>query len=219
MTMEFSYNVEFPHFEKQAKAIMLAATIIRSAKHSATGSVGFLLMGEIRNFMESEGDGTWPKTHPLTRFYKNKYEVNGKWRRRRLLKHKGAYNWLAKFARYVVFGKPDNEKLMMGFGKFSARDMKKGRSARLDRKLQRIAKRVQLGNRIRITPRMRRKLGIAWREMSKRGHVSKRDTHANSLHVPKRPVMSPVFARNRSKIFPLLQEKFWDSVKRKWGGK
>lgn len=196
----------------EEKLITLAAfeEIFGQAKRSALSSVGFFVINEVRDFVESGGAGKWPKPHPLTLKFRKKYGLGGAWRRSFLGKD-SPFSFLGKFARYRVVTS-DAALLKFGFGKGKAR-----KSGNFDPFLEEIGRRMQRRNFVRVTPAMRKHFGA-----SRRG---KRDVpgidffplrkRTSVLVTPPRPITQPVLDRIKDIVPALFGQKFQSSLLKK----
>lgn len=176
------------------------------ARKRAAGSSGFYLMGKVREQIESEGHGTWPKDHPLSKALK---KINGRW-----VKRQGkfsAYYDLAKFARYKKTR--DSKRIEIGFGKFSKRD----KAGKFDRYLQKIANNAQIQRHFYVNAKMQRLFGATRRnaddEIGKDFFAVRKGT---MLVVKKRPIMKPVLQREEGVTFTIFRQKYYESVKKRY---
>ena len=188
--------------------------LFRQAKMSALRSTGWMIRGGLRSYVERSGEGAWPATHPVTRFYAKKYNT-GKigsigWLVRKK-NHEGPMVWLGKHARYRV---TDTE-AVIGFGKSHGAKEGKARRAMpgtIDYGfLMKAVGRAEEGEATPVTEKMRKFFG-ATRENPDGFFPLRRDTQ--TLETPRRPIFAPVMSRIRGKISPYFEDKFWYAVNR-----
>ena len=167
------------NFEKKLKELDPIKKIYFEDRKNSLRASGAFLTVRVRDYIESNGDGNWQKTHPLTL----------------QASKETAFFWLGKMARYTVnfFG----NKCEIGFGTFSKRDVKKSRGLRFDRNLQKISYTMQRGKVFKTTKRMQRKLGAGRKKKTDIPGINffpiKNAT--NSLKIPARPTMKPVLQK------------------------
>lgn len=194
------------------KAVMdLPGTYLR-AKRSAMGSVGWLTMVEMRNHVEY-GPAEWEGLHALTKaYYKKKNVGNGRWVRRNSPPHSPA-SWLGKYARYRV--SLSGNTVQIDFGKGNKRSKLPGS---VDPQLAAIARRVDGGEKIAVTAKMRRKWAMTMARASGRGSKPvlgvnffplKKTTQ--TIEIPARPIFAPVMRKISPKISKFFETKFWES--------
>lgn len=182
------------------------------AKKSAMGSVGWLVMGHLRNHMEY-GPPEWEGLHPLTMKYKKngRSAGSGNWIMRQRPPHSPAA-WLGKFARYRVSRSGDTVQIDFGRGK---RGKQPGR---LDPNLSATARRIDGGEHIQVTEKMRHKLAATWYRAKARGQQPvigenffplRRSTTV--IDIPPRPIFAPVFRKIQPLVTPFFEKKFWAS--------
>jgi hypothetical protein len=195
------------------RAVMDLPGNFSRAKKSAMGSVGWLVMGHLRNHMEYGGQG-WEGLHDLTNVYRKKRGANaGNWVKRQRKPFSPA-SWLGKFARYRL-SKSGNT-VQVDFGKGRSKGKNPGRS---DPQLAAIARRIDGGERIAVTKQMRKKWAATWYRAGKNKIVGvnffplKKST--KFIEIPERPIFDPVFRKISPLISSFFEEKFWDSYHRK----
>ena len=201
--------VKAENIDKVTKTFMMMPGIFERARKSSLKSLGWWIMGEVRNHVEYGGDN-WPDLHPLTEKFRKKYNLAHKWVKRRSAPPSPLF-WLGKFARYRV----DDEGTLVhiDFGK-----SRKGRPGTMDPKLVHIAKRAEEGDRIQVTEKMRRMWAATKRKRPKGGkvgdqfHALKKST--NVLKVPPRPIFGPVFKKVQPKAGAYFRDKFWKAIDR-----
>lgn len=182
------------------------------AKKSAMGSVGWLVMGHLRNHVEY-GPPEWAGLHALTSRFKKAASGGGKgrWIMRRRPPHAPAV-WLGKFARYRVSKSGNTVQIDFGKGK---RGKQPGR---LDPELSAIARRIDGGERVPVTEQMRRKWAATWyRAKTAAGGPQVGTTFfplrksTTVLDIPARPIFAPVFRKIQPLVGPFFEQKFWQS--------
>lgn len=183
----------------------------REARRSALSSTGFAASNEIRNYVESAGEGSWRKAHPLTAAFE---KHDGKWQRRGGFI--SPYYGLGKFARYKIM-QGDSE-LKTGFGTFSSRDIKRGKPAEFTQRLQEIAQQAQTRHRVLVSPVMRRLLGATKPKKNAVIGVDYFPIRKNtiSLNIPARPIVVPVFQKAKGKLAAVFFEKFTLAIKKRF---
>lgn len=178
--------------------------VIDKARTRALKGTSYEYQQEIRDQIETEGHGTWPRPHPLTLTFRRKFRSKGSlgWRRRRR-RHPGAFDWLGKFARYRVNREGDVSALDFGRSR-------EGEPGTFDRRLSRVARRVQEGQTWHVTPRMRRLLGAQReREDQRPGYdifPLRRETR--TIRVEPRPIMGPILRKMEREAGTTFERKF-----------
>lgn len=188
------------NLEKKSESFKNIFSVIKQSRRVALGVCGAFLMKDVRKFIETEGKGTWIETHPLTIMKKGE----------------SAYFWLGKMARYTI--DKNSYRLEIGFGNFSKRDVKKGKSTTLDRNLQKTAYQMQKGYKINVSGKMRRKFG---RDRKNKRSIPGVDffpvkNNTKALKVPPRPVMEPIFKRKRFQVENIFSSRFVENLKEKF---
>lgn len=180
------------NFEKKYIDLQGFFPMFQQSKTNALGICGAFLMKKVRNYIETEGIGSWEKTHPLT--YAKKKET--------------AFFWLGKMTRYKVDNK--GNKLEIGFGAFSQRDVKKGKPVKLDSKLSKISSVMQKGRSFKLTKSMRRKFGSGRKNKYSRPGIDFFPVRnaTKTLEIPVRPVMKPVLQENKFKVEQIFEKRF-----------
>lgn len=115
---------------------------LREAKTKAMYEAGSKTMKEIRFFIESGGNGTWPASHPMTKTFSKQGKSD--WRKS---ERPGNFYGLGKFARFLV-GKTS---VITGFGA-----SEKSGLVKFSRPLMGYAKSLA-GQRIPVTTAMRKR--------------------------------------------------------------
>jgi hypothetical protein len=171
---------------------------------------------EMREFVESEGDGTWEELHPVTSKFFKKYKMGtSQWGRSR--KSMGPMFWLGKFARYRV----TDDEAVVGFGKshgWKASKAEREAPATLSPFLMSVLRRAEQGENTQVTKAMRRFFGAT--RMSNSTSQAPGLTFfplrgdTKNLETPKRPIMGPVMERVRNRITPHFEDRFWKAVTR-----
>ncbi|MFA6135721.1 MAG: hypothetical protein WC869_17070 [Phycisphaerae bacterium] len=191
------------------KAVLDLPGKFLKAKKSAMGSVGWLVMSELRNHVEY-GPSEWQGLHALTKAYHKK--GGGKWILRRSAPHSPA-SWLGKFARYRT--SLSGNTVQIDFGKGKAKGKLPGL---VDPQLSAIARRVDGGEKIAVTAKMRRKWAATLARASGRGSSPvlgvnffplKKSTQ--TIEIPARPIFAPVFRKISPQVSQFFETKFWAS--------
>lgn len=209
--MDFVFDAS--GLNKATREMMDLPGLFHRAMMSALRSTGWMIRGGLRNYVETSGEGGWPATHPVTRFYARKYNT-GKvgaigWLIRKK-NHEGPMAWLGKHARYRV---TDTEAII-GFGKSHGAKEGKARRAMpgtIDKFLTGVVGRAEEGETTQVTKKMRRFFG-ATRENPSGFFPLRRDTQ--TLKTPRRPIFDPVMSRIKGNIAPHFEDKFWYAVSR-----
>lgn len=207
------FKMRYEGLDKVTKAVMDLPGKFNKAKKSAMGSVGFYVMSELRNHIEYGGLSSWESLHDLTRKYwkKKRGGASGQWVQR-MNPPQSPMAWLGKFARYRVSKSADTVQIDFGKGK---RGKQPGR---LDPQLSAVARRMDQGERIPVTDRMRKKMAATYFRAVARGQEPvigvnffplKKST--TSINIPARPIFGPVFKKIQPKAGSLFEKKFWDS--------
>lgn len=212
--MPVSLGLTYSGLSEVTREVMNLPGKFLKAKKSAMGSVGWLVMTELRNHMEYGPPG-WAKLHPLTaKYYKKRGAHAGRWTMRQHPPLSPA-EWLGKFARYRVSESGNTVQIDFGKGK------KKKDPGRLDPELSVIARRIDGGEVTRVTKQMRKKWAATMYRASGRG----REPHpgvnffplkksTTTLETPARPIFQPVFRKVRPRVTGFFEQKFWESYYR-----
>lgn len=185
------------------------------ARASALKSTGWWIRGELRNHIEYGGGSDWPAQHPMTQKFKKKYGVGNRWFGRQSWGHETPLFWLGKFARYRLHEKVvrGDEYVRIDFGKSRAKQL-----GTFDDELIGIVGRAEHGERVTVTPAMRRFFGATRRKRPKTQIPGQTyfplrgDTTA--LDIPKRPIFAPVWRKVEPLIPGQFAEKFWGALDR-----
>ncbi len=185
---------------------------MKRARISALKSTGYMIQQETRDYVEGGGSG-WPGLHPMTRMFKAKYSAGKRTKWIKPRSRKGPVHWLGKFARYRVDG--EGSLVQVDFGK-----SRKGKPGTFDPGLVGIVRRVQSGERITVTDKMRRFFGATRRKRPK--VQTPGETYfplrasTTTIEIPKRPILDPVFRAAKPRIPGRFEEKFWKALDRYW---
>lgn len=205
-------DIQYSDISQLIKDVMMLPGIFTKARSSALKSTGFWIRGEIRDYVESGGEGKWPKLHALTLKFWKKYAAKAgrkSWFGR--TRKTSALYWLGKFARYRVNKKADL--LQVDFGK-----SRKGEPGRLDPQLVQTAKRAEMGATISVTDEMRRFLALTKRKRPKKQIPGKTyfplKKSTTKIKIPKRSIFAPVFAQVKRRVPGYFEKKFWSELKR-----
>lgn len=194
------------------KTVMDLPGRFHSAKKSAMGSVGWLVMGHLRNHVEY-GPAEWDALHGLTNKFRKQTRTlgAGNWVMRQAPPPSPAF-WLGKFARYRVSRSGDTVQIDFGRGK---RGKQPGR---LDPNLSATARRIDSGEHIKVTDKMRKKWAATWYRAKARGQtpvVGKNffplRKSTTMIDIPARPIFSPVFRKVQPLVGSFFEQKFWAS--------
>lgn len=206
-------SLSYTGLSEATKTVLDLPGKFKRAKVSAMGSVGWLVMREMRNHLEF-GPPEWEGLHALTNKYKkqNRSADRGNWMMRQKPPRSPAF-WLGKFARYRVSKSGDLTQIDFGKGR------KKGRNpGRNDPVLAGVARRIDQGEKTRVTKQMRKKFAATWFRAKARGQKPvigvnffplKKST--TSLDIPARPIFAPVMRKIQPIIGGFFEKKFWDS--------
>ena len=121
----------------------LDAKQFKTARISAMKATGYMIRKEMVDYIEND---LGPERHPVTAKYKKK--VGSMWPLRRSRTTNPA-GWLAKVVRYRAA--KDGSAVQVDFGKSRA-----GEPGTFDAELQRMARRTEEGQTVRVTDKMRR---------------------------------------------------------------
>lgn len=180
---------------------------IERAHLSALKSTANVVRSALRMFVRKGGEG-WAPLTTLTNLIRQNSRRGQRIAYIRAAARMRPYAWLQSFARYRVF---TDEAVIRFGGGFS--QQKKGKvRGRLDPDafLDEVVKRMEQGERLRVTDKMRRRLGAV------SGTGLKKDTH--TITVPRRPAVTPVFRKVQGRIGPHYREKFFAALQRYQGG-
>lgn len=214
------FDLDREGLSRAAKRVLNLPGVFRRATKSALKSTGWMIRFEMRDFVESEGDGTWEALHPVTSKFFKKYKMGtSRWGRSR--KTLGPMFWLGKFARYRVTG----DETVVGFGKSHGENAGKAERkapATISPFLMSVLRRAEAGENTRVTKAMRRFFG-ATRKTNGKSQAAGRTffplrADTKTLETPKRPIMGPVMERVRSRIIPHFEDRFWKAVAREREG-
>jgi len=207
--MDLDFNAE--GIDEAIKELANLPGVFSRARVSALKSVGFHLQRELRNHIEYGGAGGKTSLHPLTQKFKKKYGTKGKFKKTRRGSDKPAFFWLGKFARYRV--DPDGQILSVDFGKSN-----KGKPGTLDRAISAIAKRAEAGEKIAVTPKMRRLWASTKPKRPKDPepgvHFFPLRADTRQIEIPARPIFKPVWRKMGPKVPQLFSQKFWGAIDR-----
>jgi len=201
---------------RAAGRVIALPGVFRRAKQSALKSTGWMIRGEMRDFIESAGDGTWPGRHPLSATFFKKYKMGiSRWGRSK--KTMGPMFWLGRFSRYRV----TDDMAVIGFGKSHGSKASKAEReapATINPFLMSVLRRAEQGENTLVTKSMRRFFG-ATRKNNSKSQMAGRTffplrASTKVLETPKRPIFGPVMARIQNQITPHFEDRFWLAVTR-----
>lgn len=195
--MSLQVKVFLPDFKQFVSNLEKMPDDVRESQRSAMGSIGFFVAQKTRRWMQSEGNKTWAKVHPLTANYR-RVGLRGAVGPARFAKRSTKTPFLVKagsLVRYIAT--PDF--MTTGF----AFDEK---PKRFNRKLEEIIADQEKGYKILLTPKMQRFLAV-------NGYPIRATT--KYLFVPPRAIEGPVTKQVSSRIFTIFEGKFSASLGRK----
>jgi len=191
-------KVSLDQIDQAIKDTFNYSGVFRSARISALIGVGDDMRKEIRRYISSQGDSSWPKQHPLTRGFRK--SSSDEWEKKRSRK---ALLWLRKFARFNV-DRRQGQYVIVSLGK----------------KMEKISKEVQEGKDIPVNDKVRRLFGATRQGRNKaqvgRGFfpISKEKT---KLNLPGREIFDPIIKKQRDRIPEIFEKRFIASYNRKTG--
>jgi len=213
--MPVSLSLTYSGLSETTQAVMNLPGKFLKAKKSAMGSVGWLVMVELRNHLEY-GPSGWALLHALTKVYWKKRGA-GKWVKRRQAPHSPA-EWLGKFARYRLSSSGNTVQIDFGKGK------KNKQPGRLDPQLSAIARRIDSGEDTVVTEKMRKKWAATLYRALAGGGTPEIGVNyfplrkgTKVIHNPARPIFTPVFKKIQGRVSGHFQQKFWESYYRAGG--
>lgn len=165
------------------------------AVKSALGSVGFMLIQELKKQIETQGShasGKWKPQHPLTRLPKQR---TGRTQRLRLRQNR-PLSGLRKFTRY----RTSKTAVQVLFAR-----SKKGKVGSFDRLMNEFVARSEFGETQKLSER-------AKRFRAARGFPVRKST--SSIRIVPRRTITPVYNKNRRRIPGIFKEKFDASLER-----
>lgn len=180
------------NFSKKYKDLQDFYKVNDEALIITANKAGSFMMTKVRNYIETAGNGHWSETHPLT--FQGSKET--------------AYHWLGKMARYKIH--KQGQGIEIGFGQFTARDVRKGKDLNFDKKLSKVSTVMQLGKKFRTSKRMQRKLGSARKNafsIPGKDFFPIRNT-TKYLEIPARPVMKPILKKYKNNILEIYKKKY-----------
>lgn len=177
----------------------------RWAMKEAMEMTGGHMRKKIRAFIESGGQG-WPPLSPTTRARKG----GG---------HRSPLYKLAQLVRFKATG-GKNPRVRIGF--FTA--TKRGKTAWNRRQRERfkgffggtpaaLAKKHEFGKRVRVTPQMRRGLIKSAAAVN----IAPIRKSTKYFTIPRRPMIGPVFRKERARLPEYLGDKFWQKMQSREG--
>ncbi len=181
---------------------------VRLAQNSALSSTGVFAIQAMQRWIESAGQGSWKKSHPLTHSFRSNRQIglrpgfkphgSGQSRllHRSFFGRTSPFGVFGRFARYLVF----NQQMMVGFST-------QKRPLGFNRDLEQIMARAQQGETIQVTPKMRRLWAASGEFFLKNS--------TKTLRVPPRPIEKPVFDQIKGALSTLFDRKFRASLDRK----
>lgn len=213
------FGVSLKGMDETTRVLTQLPGLFARARRSALSSAAWMVRGEIRDWVEGGGGGTWPKVHPLTMKFRKKRGIKAGPRvftRRRSGWSDEPLVWLGKFARYRL--NPEATLAEIDMGRSA-----KGRPGAIDPLLQAVARRSEQGETIHVSDAMRRMLAAGTQRglsrKARRGAKAGKDCFplrksTGTLRVPRRPIFGPVSRRVEPKVFPWFREKFYAALER-----
>ena len=187
--------VKLRGLDKIIKNVNQSPKIIKRAKKSGLGSVGYYLIQELKTQITSQGayaSGKWKPQHPLTRLPKKR---TGRSERIRLKRNKPLFG-LRRFTRYRV---SDNAVQVL-----FARS-KKGKVGQFDKLMNDFVARSEFGETQQLTKKSKK-------FRAARGFAVRKST--TTIRIPPRRTITPVFNKNKNKLLGVFEKKFNESVDR-----
>jgi hypothetical protein len=163
---------------------------IQESNEKGLSAFGFFVSGQISDYIE----GNFSSISILASKYKNDYfrdykgNKSNPWRRR-ILKNKGAFFFLSKFAKYINYG--DSVKV-------SYTNRQGVKRKKFDKDLLRIAKRMERGATYKVTPKMRRFVALSGKPLK---------ASTKQIKVKKRPVIRPVFNASKNSAIDIYKRQ------------
>jgi hypothetical protein len=197
--------------DELTRSVIGLGGLFARARKSAMSSVGWYVQRTLRNHLEY-GPPEWEGLHDLTELFKKK---GGMWALRTAKPRSPAF-WLGKFSRYRVSS--DGGWVQIDFGK-----SRKGQPGRFDPAIAPIARRIDQGEDIAVTPAMRRKMAATKKATRGQHEIGinyfplRKST--KRLDIPARPIFAPVFRKIENEVTPLFVKKFWASFDRYQSGR
>lgn len=185
-------EITTPNAQEIIDGVLEFRTSIFASERSAIGSTGFYASQEVAEWIRSEGKGSWPERHPVSKI----------WGKRGVSK-------MYRAVRYFQRGKD----VVVGYGNT------KGSEPRPNTNLESKMERIEKGFAIPVTDKMRRKFAVT-RKLATIGETPGEDyfplrKSTRKLVVKPRPIHTPVFRKINSQIYPLFEQKFLKSMGRK----
>ncbi len=168
--------------------------ILQGAANSALASTGFFISSTYKNFMRSEGEGTWPDIHGFS----SKFRKPGRFGSSKGVplisenREKSSLSKIGSFMKYII----QDGQLKTGFS-FNIN--------RFDPNLEAIVDRLVAGYDIALTDDMKKLFAFY-------GFPLKKETKV--LKVPERP-LDIATATVQNKLFRVFQDKFFFALQRR----
>lgn len=207
MSVKFTVKDDFRRIKAYVSATQKQ---IERAHLSALKSTANVVREALRAFVRGGGEG-W---RPLTTLTVLIRQGARRGKKAKLAESaRTPYFWMSRFARYRLEG-DDTARIRFGggYGRGARKDGRGERTRKSDPDafLDEVVKRMEQGERLRVTDKMRRRLGAV------SGTGLKKDTHTITL--PRRPAVTPVFRKVQGRIGPHYREKFFAALQRYQGG-
>lgn len=158
---------------------------------------GYELRDAMSKHVLSEGESSWKQMHPLTRSFGKKFGTNSSLLNRSFLRKvfHSPYRFLANLSRFRLRDK--NKTLQMGYGSEPFEFTKIAEQA---------GEVAENGLIVPLSVRAKRMIAA-----STDGKFSFRKS-TSSVNIPKRPIMQPVFMRQKGKVFPRFSQRFGEEL-------
>lgn len=183
----------------QEKMAVIAALHkqLAESRHVALRKEGYEIRDAMSKHVLSDGESSWNQLHPLTRGFSKKFNASTSLINRSFLRKvfHSPYRFLANLSRFRLRDK--NKTLEMGYGNEHERFTKSAEDA---------GEIAENGMVISLSAKAKKMIAA-----STDGKFSFRKT-TNSLRIPKRPIMQPVFMKEKGKIFPRFSQRFGDDL-------
>ena len=157
---------------------------IQNSNRKGLSSFGFFMSRQVSRYIEGNFSNISTLAANYDMDYSRDYSGNtsNPWRRR-ILQNKGAFRFLAKFAKYINYG----DSVEVSYA--GQQDVKR---KRFNDNLLEIAERMEHGATYKVTPKMRRFYAMSGKSLK---------ASTTQIKVPKRKVIRPVFtAKQKSAI-------------------
>lgn len=219
------WKVQIEGLDETTALVAALPGMASRARASAMKSVGWWVRKELKDWVQTAGEGSWEKLHPFTvmrkpthrtvKVYKGRKRWTGGYRKVRIPQHKRSRPLfqLGQFARYRV--DKDGTIVDIDFGK-----SRKGQPGTFDPEISSWVKRAERGDKTTVTAKTRRFWAAASRSGIKgftprpgKEYFPLKD-ETTTLETPKRPIFKPVKSRVLPGVPKRFKEKFWLAMAR-----